>query len=47
MECSSSLVLSQLLLPDLDPDDVRQGQLLVFVTALSLLLLTQLMLRSI
>lgn len=47
MDCHLSLVHSQLLLPDLDPDDVRQGQLLAFVMGLSLLLLTQLMLRLI
>ena len=41
MECQASLVFGYLLLPDLDPEEVRRGQLLTLATGLSLLLVLQ------
>ena len=43
MECRGSLIYAHLLAPELDPDDVRQGQLLTILAAVSVLLLSQLL----
>ena len=42
MECRASLIYAHLLSSGLDPDEVRRGQLLTVLAAVSLLLLTQL-----
>jgi hypothetical protein len=38
MECRASLVHAHPVLPGLDPDEVRYGQLLTLLTAMSVLL---------
>jgi hypothetical protein len=43
MECRGSLIYAHLLSPGLDPDEVRRGQLLTILVAVSALLLSQLM----
>jgi hypothetical protein len=42
MECRAPLICAHLLSPGRDPDDVRQGQLLTILAAVSVLLLSQL-----
>jgi hypothetical protein len=42
MDCRASLIYAYLLVPDMDPDEVRRGQLLVTLAAGCVLLLTQL-----
>jgi hypothetical protein len=42
MDCRGSLIYAHLLSPRLDPDEVRQGQLLTILAAVSVLLLSQL-----
>ena len=42
MECRASLIYAQLLSPGLDLDEVRLGQLLTVLAAVSVLLLSQL-----
>jgi hypothetical protein len=42
MECRGPLIYAHLLSPGLDPDDVRKGQLLTVLAAVSVLLLSQL-----
>jgi hypothetical protein len=39
MECRASLIYAQLVLPELDLDEVRYGQLLTILTALVVLFL--------
>jgi hypothetical protein len=39
VECRASLIYAQLVLPELDLDDVRYGQLLTIMTALVVLFL--------
>jgi hypothetical protein len=41
MECRASLIYAHLLSPELDAEDVRRGQLLTVLTAVSILLLSQ------
>jgi hypothetical protein len=43
MECRASIVCSYLLMPGLDPSEVRRGQFLTLVTGLSTLLMLQLL----
>ena len=43
MECRASLVHAHLVSPGLDPDEVRYGQLLTLLTAMSVLLLSHLL----
>ena len=42
MECRGSLVLSHFIMPGLDPNEVRRGQLLALLTVVSLQLVLQL-----
>ena len=43
MECRASLVHAYLVSPGLDPDEVRYGQLLTLLTAMSVLLVLYLL----
>ena len=43
MECRASLVHEHLVSPGLDPDEVRYGQLLTLLTAMSVLLVSHLL----
>jgi hypothetical protein len=43
MECRASLIYAQLLVPGLDLDEVRYGQLLTVLAAVSALLVLQLL----
>jgi hypothetical protein len=42
MDCRASLIYAYLLVPDIDPDEVRRGQVLVTLAAGWVLPLTQL-----
>ena len=42
MDCRASLIYAYLLAPEIDPDEVREGQLLTILAAVSVLLLSQL-----
>ena len=42
MECRGSLVLSHFIMPGLEPNEVRRGQLLALLTVVSLQLVLQL-----
>ena len=42
MDCRASLVYAYLLAPEIDPEEVREGQLLMILAAVSVLLLSQL-----
>jgi hypothetical protein len=44
MSCQGSLIHAQLALPELDPDEIRDGQIVAFLVALSGLLVTRLLL---
>jgi hypothetical protein len=44
MNCQGSLVYAHLALPALDPDEVRDGQIVVLLLGLSVLLATRLLL---
>jgi hypothetical protein len=40
MSCQGSLIYAQLALPELDPDEIRDGQIVALLIALSALLVT-------
>jgi hypothetical protein len=42
MDCRASLVYACLVSPELDPDEIRYGQLLTILSAVALLLLLRL-----
>ncbi len=44
MSCQGSLIYAQLALPELDPDEIRDGQIVALLIALSALLVTRLLL---
>jgi hypothetical protein len=44
MNCQGSLIYAQLALPGLDPDEVRDGQIVVLLLGLSAFLVTRLLL---
>ncbi|WP_213737168.1 hypothetical protein [Bradyrhizobium sp. dw_411] len=44
MSCQGSLIYTHLSLPELDPDEVRDGQIVTLLIALSALLMTRLLL---
>ena len=44
MSCQGSLIHAQLALPELDPDEIRDGQIVALLVALSALLVTRLLL---
>jgi hypothetical protein len=44
MNCQGSLIYAHLALPGLDPDEVRDGQIVMLLVALSALLVTRLLL---
>jgi hypothetical protein len=44
MDCRASLIYGHLVLPGLDPDEVRHGQMMTLLVALSALLATRLLL---
>jgi hypothetical protein len=44
MSCQASLIYAHLALPELDPDEVRDGQILVLLLGLSALIATRLLL---
>ena len=46
MECRASLVYAHLASPGLDPDEVRYGQLLTLLTAVSVLLVLRLLMLA-
>jgi hypothetical protein len=42
MDCRASLIYAYLLAPEINPDDVRKGQLLMIQAAVCVLVLSQL-----
>jgi hypothetical protein len=42
MDCRGSLISAHLLMPELDPDEIRQGRLWTLLIAVSVMLLSQL-----
>jgi hypothetical protein len=44
MDCRASLIYAHLAFPGLDPDEVRLGQMVTLLVALSTLLVTRLLL---
>jgi hypothetical protein len=44
MSCQGSLIYAQLALPEIDPGEIRDGQIVALLIALSALLMTRLLL---